>query len=120
MELQGTWIATKAEREGTTADDVVGHRLSVAGNRFEIRSGEGGPLYAGTVRMDPAAKPATIDFEHQSGALDGHVWKGIYVVDGDTLTICDNAPNEAKARPADFEAKAGSGYVLITFKSSEP
>jgi hypothetical protein len=34
QKLQGTWTATKAERDGNAADDVVGHRLSFTGNRF--------------------------------------------------------------------------------------
>jgi uncharacterized protein (TIGR03067 family) len=118
--LQGSWTATKAERDGKAADDVVGNRLSFAGNRFQIQSKEGKPLYAGTVRVNPSAKPAAIDFEHTEGALKGKVWKGIYALDGDTLTTCDNAPNLDKARPAAFEAKSGSGYVLITFKHSKP
>jgi uncharacterized protein (TIGR03067 family) len=87
--LQGTWTATKAERDGKAADDVVGHRLSFTGNRFQIQSKDGKPLYAGTVRVDPSAKPAAIDFEHTEGALKGKTWKGIYALDGDTLTICD-------------------------------
>ena len=33
--LEGTWTATKAERDGKAADDVVGHRLSFAGDRFQ-------------------------------------------------------------------------------------
>jgi hypothetical protein len=36
--LQGSWVATKAEQDGKVADDLVGHRLSFMGNRFEIRS----------------------------------------------------------------------------------
>src|SRR5262249_32341952 len=62
--LQGAWTATKAERDGKAADDVVGHRLSLTGNRFELQSKDGKSLYAGTVRLDPSAKPAAIDFEH--------------------------------------------------------
>src|SRR5262249_32738711 len=31
--LQGSWTATKAERDGKAADDVVGNRLSFTGNR---------------------------------------------------------------------------------------
>ena len=119
-ELQGTWTATKAERDGKAADDVVGHRLSFTGNRFQIQSKDGKPLYAGTIRVDPSAKPAAIDFEHTEGALKGKAWKGIYALDGDTLTTCDNAPNLDKGRPAAFEAKSGSGYVLITFKGAKP
>src|SRR4249919_1547903 len=58
--LQGTWTATKAERDGKAADDVVGHRLSFTGNRFRIQSKDSKPLYAGTVRLNPSAKPAAI------------------------------------------------------------
>ena len=118
--LQGTWTATQAERDGNAADDVVGHRLSFTGNRFQIHSEDGQPLYAGTVRVDPSATPAAMDFEHTEGALKGKAWQGIYALDGDTLTICDNAPNLDKGRPATFEATSGSGYVLITFKRAQP
>jgi uncharacterized protein (TIGR03067 family) len=118
--LHGAWTATQAEREGKAADDVVGHRLSLTGNRFQIQSKDGKPLYTGTVRVDPSAKPAAVDFEHTEGALKGKAWKGIYALDGDTLTICDNAPNLNKGRPAAFEAQSGSGYILITFKRAKP
>jgi len=117
--LRGTWTATKAERDGKAADDIVGHRLSFTGNRFQILSKDGKPLYAGTIRVEPSKKPRAIDFEHTEGVLKGKAWKGIYVLDGDTLTICDNAPNLDKGRPAALEAKSGSGYVLITFKPAK-
>jgi uncharacterized protein (TIGR03067 family) len=118
--LQGAWTAIQAERDGKVANDVVGHRLFFTGNRFQIQSKDGKLLYAGTVRLDPNAKPAAIDFEHTEGALKGKAWKGIYALDGDTLTVCDNAPNLDKGRPAALEAKSGSGYVLITFKRAKP
>ena len=119
-QLQGTWTATRAERDGKAADDVIGHRLSFAGNRFQIESKDQKPLYAGTVHVDPSARPAAIDFEHAEGVLKGKVWKGIYRLDGDTLTICDNAPNLDEHRPTAFEAQSASGYVLITFKGATP
>jgi uncharacterized protein (TIGR03067 family) len=118
--LQGTWTATQAARDGQAADDVVGHRLSFTGTRFQIQSKDGQPLYVGTVQVDPSAKPAAIDFEHTEGALKGKAWQGIYALDGDTLTVCDNAPNLDKGRPAAFEATRGSGYVLITFTRAKP
>lgn len=115
-QLQGTWRATRAERDGRPAADVVGHRLTVAGDHFQIRSGEGKSLYAGSVRLDPKAGPAAIDFHHTEGTLRGKTWKGVYALDGDTLTVCDNAADLDRARPAAFEARSGSGYVLITFR----
>lgn len=114
-QLQGTWATTQAERDGQAANDVVGHWLSLVGNRFQIQSEDGKPLYAGTVRVDPSAKPATIDFAYTAGALTGQAWQEIYALDGNTLTVCDNAPNLDKGRPVAFEATRGSGYVLITF-----
>lgn len=119
-ELQGTWTATKAEQDGKSDTAVVGHRLSFTGNRFQIQSKDSKSLYSGTVQVDASAKPAAIDFEHTDGELKGKEWKGIYALDGDTLTTCDNAPNLEKGRPAAFEAKGGSGYVLITFKREKP
>jgi uncharacterized protein (TIGR03067 family) len=118
--LQGTWLATKAQRAGIRADDVVGHRLSFMGNRFRIRSKDGKRLYEGTFRVVPSAKPKAIDFEHTEGALKGKAWKGIYALDGNTLTICDNAPKLDRDRPGEFETRTGSGYILITFKRGKP
>jgi uncharacterized protein (TIGR03067 family) len=118
--LQGAWTATKAERDGKVAEDVLGHRLSFTGNRFQIRSKDGKPLYEGTFRVDPGTKPAAFDFDHTRGAFKGKAWKGIYALDGDTLTTCDNGPDPDTARPAAFEAKPGSGHILITFKRAKP
>lgn len=113
--LHGTWAAIQAERDGTLAGDVVGHRLSFTGDRFRIRSKDGKLLHAGTFRVDPRATPTAIDFEHAEGTLKGKAWKGIYALDGNTLKVCDNAPDLTKSRPAAFEAKRGSGHVLVTF-----
>jgi uncharacterized protein (TIGR03067 family) len=113
--LQGSWVATEVETDGTASPEIVGHRLSFSGNRFEIRSKNGKKVYAGTVRTNPKATPAANDFVHSLGALSGRTWKGIYKLEGDTLIVCDNAADLAKGRPTAFEAKSGSGYVLLTF-----
>src|SRR5262245_1018182 len=77
-ELQGSWTATKAEREGHAVDDIVRHQLSFTGNAFRIQSKDGKLLHAGTIHADRTVKPAAIDFIHEDGALKGKVWKGIY------------------------------------------
>lgn len=118
--LQGDWTATKAERDGKSAEDVLGNRLSFSGTRFEIRSKDDRTLFAGTFRTNSKVKPAAIDFVHAEGSLKGNAWKGIYTLTGDALTIIDNAPDIAKPRPAAFAAKGGSGYVLITFMRAKP
>jgi hypothetical protein len=51
---------------------------------------------------------------------EGEGVEGVYALDGGTLTTCDNGPNPDKGRPAAFEAKAGSGHIVITFKRAKP
>ena len=104
--LQGTWTATKAERDGKAADDVVGHRLSLPATA----SGSS-PRTASPSSREPFRWTQREAGRHRLRAcgrsLKGKAWTGIYALDGDTLTICDNAPNLAKGRPAAFEAKRG-------------
>lgn len=114
--LQGTWVAAMAQRDGKAAEDVIGHRLSFKGLRFEITSRTGKLLYQGTVSLHPDRKPPAIDFKHEGGELKGKVWKGIYALDDKALKICDNGPDPAKDRPTGFTAKEGSGHIVIVFK----
>jgi uncharacterized protein (TIGR03067 family) len=73
-------------------------------------------LYRGTYRVDPAKKPAHIDFRHTEGQLRGKTWLGIYVLDGASLRITDNAVDMSKPRPSSLAAGADSGYVAFVFK----
>ena len=114
VKLDGSWRAVAAERDGTSATDVIGHKLTFAGGKFTITGGrDGKTLYAGTFKTDPAKRPAQIDFDITDGPKGN--WKGIYVLDGVALKICDNAPDTAKARPTAFAAPAGSGHIFVTF-----
>ena len=77
---------------------------------------EGHALFRGSYSVDGSRKPSRIDFVHSEGSLKGKSWKGIYRLDGDKLTICDNAPDMAKPRPTQFSTKSGSGYICIVFR----
>jgi uncharacterized protein (TIGR03067 family) len=118
-EVQGNWSASKAERDGKSAAAVVGNRLTLEGNRFQIRNKGGKSLYGGTFKVDANAKPAAIDFTHAQGKLKGKSWKGIYAIEAGTLTVCDNAGDPAKDRPKAFETKPNSGIVCIDFKRAK-
>lgn len=113
--LQGTWRATKAKRNGLAVADVIGHRLTFTGKRFQLRSQDGKAVSEGTFSLDLSVEPPDIDFHHQSGGLKGKTWRGIYTLEGDVLKICDNSPDLEKPRPVEFEAQRDSGHVLITF-----
>jgi uncharacterized protein (TIGR03067 family) len=68
---------------------------------FQIQSKNGKPLYAGTVRVNPSAKPAVIDFENTEGIAKGKAWNGIYKLDGRDHHIRDyeSAENKTAGQP---------------------
>lgn len=117
--FEGRWTAVSAERDGASAPDLLGHRLSFDGDAFRIIDAEGSALYAGTYAADRGATPATIDFATTDGNAPGPSWAGIWRQDGGTLTIVDNAPDPTRPRPTGFSAPAGSGYVMLVFLRME-
>jgi uncharacterized protein (TIGR03067 family) len=117
-EMQGKWTAMRAERDGQAAEEIVGHVLHFEGNRFSIQE-KGATIYEGTFTLDTSARPCAIDFNHAGHSAKGTTWRGIYQVDGHTLTICDNAGEVRKNRPTSFETMPNSGRVLVVLKCAE-
>lgn len=114
--LRGSWTAVEAHRDGAAAAELVGHRLEFDGQTFRIAAADGSPLYAGRYAVDAAHEPARIDFANEAGEAQGTTWEGIYRLEGDRLTIVDDAPDPEKGRPTDFAAASGSGHVMIVFQ----
>jgi uncharacterized protein (TIGR03067 family) len=71
--LDGSWRAVTAERDGKSATDVIGHRLTFAGGKFTITRGrDGKTVYAGTYKTDSAKRPAQIDFDNTNAGPKGN------------------------------------------------
>jgi uncharacterized protein (TIGR03067 family) len=64
-----------------------------------------------TYKLDPSQKPKHIDFLMP----EDRIAKGIYLLDGDTLTVCVSE-KEDDERPKEFESKEGSSIVLMKLK----
>ena len=115
---RGQWAAVRAEQDGREAADIVGHVLLIEGDKFSIKE-KGVTIYGGTLALDLSTSPGAIDFKHTDYLFKGKTWRGIYRIDGDTLTICDNAPDVQRSRPTRFETKPGSGRVMVVFKRAQ-
>jgi uncharacterized protein (TIGR03067 family) len=116
--LRGKWTAVRAERDGRPAADIAGHVLLIEDGKFSIKE-NGVTIFGGTLWLDEGASPWGIDFRHTGYTSAGKTWRGIYRIDGDTLTICDDAANMQRSRPTSFGTEADSGLVMIVFKRSE-
>jgi uncharacterized protein (TIGR03067 family) len=116
--LRGKWTAVRAERDGLPAADITSHVLLIEDGKFSITE-NGVTIFGGTLWLDEVATPWSIDFRHTGYTKAGNTWRGIYRIDGDTLTICDNAANMKRSRPTSFGTEANSGLVMVVFKRSD-
>jgi uncharacterized protein (TIGR03067 family) len=116
--FEGDWTFTAWESAGQSlppeARDIA--KWSVKGDKYSFEMGE--EKEEGTIKLDPAKKPATIDFTITSGRDKGKDQPGIYKVDGDTITICLARPG-AKERPSDFKSTEENGFILVTVKKAK-
>jgi uncharacterized protein (TIGR03067 family) len=108
--LRGAWTAVSGESGGRAvpAEAVKGYRLTFVDGKVTVQFA--GQSKQGTFKLDPAAKPKTIDLD-----LDGGAAVGIYSLDGDALKLCFTEGGK-EARPSEFSTKEGSGRVLLTLK----
>ena len=114
--LAGTWRVTAIEangqrRTGTALPNMV---VKVEGDRYR-QEAAGQLIESGTLKLDPTAKPKTIDMTVQSGMAKGKVQRGIYRLEGDTWIVC--APEAGvKERPTEFTSKGGKGWMVFELK----
>ena len=108
--LQGTWRVTSLESDGSSLSPVSlsDASITVRGDRF--KSVGMGETYGGTIELFPRKKPKAFDLLFTSGPPEGTRNRGIYMLDGDTWTIC--FATRGNARPRSFRTRPDSGLAL--------
>jgi uncharacterized protein (TIGR03067 family) len=98
--LKGTWVT----------DEGVDSTWTFEGQT--VKATVNGLDYTCKVKIDPKAKPATIDFVIDEGPEDskGKTSKCIYKLEGGKLILCVSLPG--KDRPKEFEQNEGEAYVF--------
>jgi len=111
--LEGTWQIVGYVRDGdelAPAEVKLLGTITFKGKDYAFHDGESGKI----LRIDPAKKPREIDYEGTDSEGKAHKQYAIYELDGDTFRDCISL--DPDKRPTKFEAKAGSGYILVTYK----
>ncbi len=112
--FKATWRFVDIEVHGDKLPEKAFEKdtLVLKGNQFT--SYVAGKVVHGLFKIDPLAKPKTIDIIFTEGPGKGHSQKGIYELDGDTQKICIAMPDQP--RPTEFASKPDSGQILEVLK----
>lgn len=115
--LQGTWLPTAAELGENPFDEATlkSMKLVLDGDKYTVTVGKA--IDKGTTKIDPAAKPKTMDIIGAEGPNKGKTFLAIYELKGDTLRVCYDLTG--KARPSEFKTKKGELLFLATYKRAK-
>ena len=108
--LDGKWTVTALTRDGKADTSLDGAVRDHAGDKYSVTppAGSTAVKVEGTAAIDAAKK--TLDMKPSSGRYKDKTLQGIFMIDGDTLTVAFSEPG--KDRPTAFESKDGSGVVV--------
>jgi uncharacterized protein (TIGR03067 family) len=114
--FQGTWQLVSAESDGKkTPEDVVAKiRVIISGTTHSVRLGDEVLAHDVGFVIDPTTVPKSTTDTINDGPNKGKQIRGIYRLEGDTLTSCVGPVDGP--RPVEFTAKAGSGQTLRVFR----
>jgi uncharacterized protein (TIGR03067 family) len=117
--LQGVWTMLELEANGRPAlpGEMMSWILVVEGNQYNPGSGELSLEY--TFRIDPSLTPKAIDLIPEDGPERHKTIRGIYSLEGDTLTICRPLDSFGD-RPAGFTTRPGSNTSRVVWKKRKP
>ena len=116
--LRGTWLPTAAELGENPFDEATlkSMKLVLDGDKYTVTVGKS--IDKGMTKIDPAAKPKTMDISGGDGPNKGKTFLAIYELNGDTLRVCYDLTG--KARPGEFKTKKGELLFLATYKRAKP
>jgi uncharacterized protein (TIGR03067 family) len=116
--IEGTWLPSSAELGGKEFPDELRKTIKLVVKEDKYTVTIGAKVDKGTVKLNPSAKPKTLDITGTDGPNQGRTILAIYERDGDTLRICYDL--SGKSRPTEFKTKEATQLFLVTYKREKP
>jgi uncharacterized protein (TIGR03067 family) len=111
-ELQGTWYRTRLIIGGEVQKEPPGDgKIVIKGSHLQFPT----PEDSWTITLDPKRNPKWFDYRGDIKPNTDTIYRGIYRLQGDTLTICSVRNGDEKDRPTKFES-TGEAVWLQVFK----
>lgn len=112
-DMAGKWKVQTAEAGGKALEsgDMADLVVTISGDRYEVQVKD--KTDRGTLKLDEAQKPKTMDATDTEGEDVGKVIKAIYELKGDTLRVCYAFEGD---RPKEFATKADAPILLVTYR----
>lgn len=114
--LAGKWQPSAMQMGDSkfSAEQMKNITLIIDGDKYHtIVSGQSDK---GTLKVDPKAKPKTMDIIGTEGPNKGKTFPAIYELEADTLRICYAL--EGTKRPTEFKV-TGEKVLLVTYKKAK-
>ena len=111
--LEGTWIITSINGQ-TPQDGAPDMTLTFTSDKYHQSIGAD-VTERGTIKVDAAKKPMTIDLNIVEGEDAGKLQLGVFEITGDTLRLNLDMPG-AQQRPADLTMKDAAILVVAKKK----
>ena len=114
--FQGTWQLVSAEADGVKApkDRTDKIRVVIKGSRHTVMFGDQEVVHSVPFAIDPTTTPKSVTDTLVDGPDKGKQIKGIYKLEGDTMTSC--VAKVGEERPTEFASKPGTGHTLRVFR----
>lgn len=117
--LQGKWHILSITMQGKVIKkedhrgewkETFDKEVTIQGDRFSHAMAS-----EAKIKLDDTRTPKQITIQDKEGKL---TFRGIYAIDGDTMTICINGDGTDVRRPEEFVSREGTPLLLIALKKS--
>ena len=110
--LEGTWLVVRRTRQGSPVPQRGVTTVVIAGDRLQFIV-DGMVRTEWTITLDVTKTPRVFD-RTKVGKPPGVVLRGIYRLEGDTLTLCYRQEGTAAQRPTDFDASKPGAWLQVS------